>query len=147
MTAPYDYGTVATFTCDIGYAPSALTRVCEGEDISGVWSGTAVVCTGKQIRVAPMYLFIFSSAYTCLLLPSISNGVISYSGDTTSPFAFGTLATYSCNDGFYLAGVSVRTCIGSGSLPDGFWLGTEPECLGLKLKMHVYCDTICQGPI
>ena len=63
--------------------------------------------------------------------------MITYSEGTTSPFAFGTTATYSCYAGFYLAGTLFRTCIGSGSQSVGFWLGTEPECLGKQSELVV----------
>ena len=76
------------------------------------------------------------AAYTCSLLPSILNGVINYSPDTTSPFDFGTTATYSCNEGFYLSVVSSRTCTGSGL--SGFWDGMEPQCLGRIALAYIF---------
>ncbi len=75
-------------------------------------------------------LYVFIAAYMCSSLPQISNGLISYSPDSSSPFDYGTIATYSCNGGFYLMELSMRSCSGSGSLVQGYWLGQEPECAG-----------------
>ncbi|XP_064384964.1 uncharacterized protein LOC135333878 isoform X2 [Halichondria panicea] len=108
---PYDFDTVATYSCDIGFGLSGdVMRTCGGDGLSpnGVWSGTEPICGG----------------FMCSSLSPIANGLITYGSDTTDPFDFGTTATYACNDGFRLGGNAVRTCVGSGS-----WDGTEPECL------------------
>ena len=50
MVSPYDYGTSAIISCDIGYGASDLTpRVCGGDDSStiGVWDGMAATCHGN----------------------------------------------------------------------------------------------------
>ena len=71
------------------------------------------------------------TAITCSSLSAINNGRISYSPDTTDPFNSGTVASHTCNDGFYLAsGNSVRTCGGDGLNTVGSWSGIAPVCLG-----------------
>ena len=74
------------------------------------------------------YAVLFLTAYTCISLTLIPNGMITYDPDRTPPFIFGTTATYSCNQGFYPSHTSVRTCTGSGAT--SFWDGTAPNCLG-----------------
>ena len=56
----------------------------------------------------------------CGDLPAPSNGEVMVS--TTE---FGSTATYSCNDGYTLEGVSTRTCLASGS-----WSDSAPICTG-----------------
>ena len=47
----------------------------------------------------------------------------------SSPYFSGTVATFSCNDGFGLSGGDgMRTCGGDGSSSDGMWSGTSPTC-------------------
>ena len=45
MTAPFDFGTTATYSCDSGYGLSGGTsvRTCESEG----WSGSAPTCQGE----------------------------------------------------------------------------------------------------
>ena len=38
----------------------------------------------------------------------------------------GSVATYSCNNGLFISGVSQRIC-----QTDGFWSGSAPTCLGM----------------
>ena len=57
----------------------------------------------------------------CLNL-TFTNGVISYSPDTT-PRLEGTVATHSCDVGYVLSGGSVRTC-----QSDRTWSGGEITC-------------------
>lgn len=56
----------------------------------------------------------------CPLLPPIGNGQVdSKAGQNLA----GSVAYYSCNEGFYLNGRADRTC-----MPDDSWNGTEPSC-------------------
>ena len=91
------------------------------------------------VKVSSIYCLInawssidFFAAYTCTSLSAIPNGAISYFPDTTSPFDFGTVAMYTCDQGFVLGGASTRTCLGSGT--SGYWDGTAPECIGIALS-------------
>ena len=47
----------------------------------------------------------------CPELPPIANGTITYAPDNMSDFDVGTIATYQCNNGFILIGVTTRNCI------------------------------------
>ncbi len=69
-------------------------------------------------------------AVTCPLLASISNGSIAYSPGSTEPFNFDTVAAHSCDDGFYLMGLGIQTCVGDGSSVLGQWSGILPTCSG-----------------
>ena len=65
----------------------------------------------------------------CTGLPSPDNGSIIYPTGTTSPYEFGTVATYMCDTGFGIDGGDVlRTCHGYGLSPMGTWTGTAPRC-------------------
>ena len=66
----------------------------------------------------------------CVELPAISNAVISYSPDMTADYSAGTVATYTCDDGFGLVpgvGNSMRTCLPQMSGAAEFD-GVEPRC-------------------
>ncbi len=73
---------------------------------------------------------IFITAYLCDPLASVANGDISYIPDTTSPYAFGTIALYSCGTGYLRSGSPVQTCLGQGSNTTGFWDSSPPACIG-----------------
>ncbi len=48
----------------------------------------------------------------CTELEPIGNGAISYDPDNEgSEYNLGTVATYSCDDGFALVGPETRTCV------------------------------------
>ena len=70
-------------------------------------------------------------AIICASLSSINNGAITYSPDISSPFNYGTTATHTCNEGFFLVGDSTQTCDGDGSGVNGVWSGSAPVCSGL----------------
>lgn len=60
-------------------------------------------------------------AVDCGDLENPENGVVSLTGTT-----FTSVATYSCNFGFFfVGGDEVRTCQSNGT-----WSGTQPTCLG-----------------
>ena len=50
-----------------------------------------------------------------------ANGTVTY--NTSGALTSGTVATYSCEDGYELVGEETRIC-----LVDGTWTGAEPEC-------------------
>ena len=60
----------------------------------------------------------------CGMLPSISNGEVSQLSTTV-----GSVATYSCNNGFDLVGQSSRSCLASKR-----WSGSPPTC---QRELHV----------
>ena len=60
----------------------------------------------------------------CTTLSMITNGIVQNSESSTSDIITnGTVATYSCADGYELVGEENRTC-----LVDGTWTGAEPHC-------------------
>ena len=76
------------------------------------------------------YVALQNSAIECAAL-SIANGVIEFEmdADDMAPYDHGATATYSCNEGFHLNGVSTRTC-GDGTGTMGSWSGSAPSCDG-----------------
>ena len=55
--------------------------------------------------------------------------MIAYVSDTVNEFVFGTLAVYTCNEGFGLNGSDAfRTCDGDGSSLTGSFDGSAPIC-------------------
>lgn len=80
---------------------------------------------------------------SCPDLPSIPNGIISYSLDRLEPPSpqqrpFGTVATYTCDESFMIIGVETRTC------GNGVFDGAEPQCTsgGGKYSCNV-CVCVC----
>ncbi len=56
------------------------------------------------------------------------NGVVAYSSGSTAPYDYGTVATYTCNTGYFLSGIATRTCGGDGSSVTGAFSGVDPFC-------------------
>ena len=79
---------------------------------------------------------------TCPSPPSIANGrIVSVVPDavTTNPdgYAQGSVATYTCNSGYILVGISRRTCESNGQ-----WSGS-PRC---ERKKQLFCVKKNQSP-
>ena len=85
----------------------------------------------KISPLVPLTCFIpLSIVVTCPMLPSPANGEVTYSD--LLRYTNGTVATYSCGEGFGLSGGDVtRTCEGDGSSPNGAWSGVTPSCEGI----------------
>ena len=65
----------------------------------------------------------------CLDIADPDNGQIVFSTDKRAPFDYGTIAQYSCYDGFTLIGdESVRVCGGDGVSDKGVWSGEDYIC-------------------
>ena len=60
---------------------------------------------------------------SCGSLPPPENGAVDASITTV-----GSVATYSCDNGFLISGDSQRNC-----QMDGFWSGSAPTCLGIMI--------------
>ena len=95
-------------------------------------------------------IIINSSVHTaieCLLLPTFTNGMISYSPDISPNFDLGTDATYTCDAGFFLdvtAASQVRTCIDDNGMDAiGVWSGQEPSCIR-KLSIMNFLEYSCR---
>ena len=67
-------------------------------------------------------------AITCPALSPLSNGGVDFSA--ASPYTYGTIASYSCNEGYWINGDAIRTCGGDDSSPIGVWSGEVPTCDG-----------------
>ena len=90
----------------------------------------------EAIKCLIQDIFMFHTVIMCSALSSISNGVITYNPDTSSPYDFGTTATHTCNTGFFLEGAQLRTCEEDGSLTtSGRWSATTPACSGNDYKV------------
>ncbi|MCB9603534.1 MAG: hypothetical protein H6724_07490 [Sandaracinus sp.] len=100
MTDRTTLGGTATYACNPGWmSMSPLTRTCQS---SGAWSGSAPSC----------------GPVDCGTLTAPANGNVGAASTT-----FGSLAVYSCNDGFTLVGSNMRECQSNGT-----WSGTSPTC-------------------
>ena len=64
----------------------------------------------------------------CFALAEVMNGDIEYNANTTSSFVYGTMATYSCREGFSREGVGRRVCRENGDSVNGQWEGTDSVC-------------------
>ncbi len=74
------------------------------------------------------------AAIECPPLPAITNGVITYAADTTSDYDLGTVATYTCNAGYFLdlsfGGFEMRTCVDDNGLDAiGVFDRQAPRCV------------------
>ena len=67
------------------------------------------------------------------------NGQVSYATDMTSPYEFGTVATFTCNAGFSLDGAAdTLTCADDDQLDTvGTWGGTEPTCERMSIVIRL----------
>ena len=75
-------------------------------------------------------IFLLLTAVDCGTLNNPANGQVSHTGRTT----YRLTATYSCDTGYNLVGVSTRTCQAT-----GVWSGSTPTCQGmLLLKLGYY---------
>ena len=79
-------------------------------------------------------MFLLHTAIECPPLLAISNGVITYATDTTANYDLGTVATYSCDAGYFLdlslGGSETRTCVDDNGLDAmGEFDRQEPRCI------------------
>ncbi len=81
-------------------------------------------------QVCVIIVWFISIDVQCSELPSIPNGSIVYVENDVSPFDLGTIATYMCNDGFFVDGDNERSCtIGQAGTSNRVWTGQEPQCV------------------
>ncbi len=106
--------------------------------------------TNGVITIGTAIIIVNSSVHTaieCLLLPTFTNGMISYSPDISPNFDLGTDATYTCDAGFFLdvtAASQVRTCIDDNGMDAiGVWSGQEPSCIR-KLSIMNFLEYSCR---
>lgn len=96
------YDSTATYSCNKGFILVGVsTRKCL---LSGRWSDAPPTCKMEEV--------------SCPTLSEIQDGFVDISGNTV-----GSVAAYSCNQGFELIGKRKRTC-----QENGLWSSTEPSC-------------------
>ena len=69
----------------------------------------------------------------CPDFPDPANGRVTFSSDDVALFTLGTMATYSCDQGYGLSGGNaVRMCNANTVITDseGVWDGSAPTCEG-----------------
>ena len=144
VTEQLVFGTVATHSCDEGhFLVGDSVRTCEGNGstVEGKWSGTGPVCSGRSFfPCLNNYLIATVKHYFCVVTfcepLSFLNGAITYSPYTVEPFYIGTIATYTCDEGYSLAGPRARVCEGNDSVI-GEWSESAPLCTS-KFEVYVY---------
>ncbi|XP_064386386.1 CUB and sushi domain-containing protein 3-like isoform X2 [Halichondria panicea] len=96
----------ATYSCNPGYTLTGrdTIRTCVS---GGIWDGTPPTC--QEIP--------------CSDLPSLANGMITYSAGSRDDRLVGSAATHSCNNSYRLGGEAVRTCVSGDT-----WSGSAPVC-------------------
>ena len=72
-----------------------------------------------QLVACSYVLSIGFTAATCPTLPVPVSGTIDFDDIT-----IGSVASYSCDEGFELVGSTTRTC-----QSDGTWSGNDPQCI------------------
>ncbi len=78
----------------------------------------------------------FSTAITCPILSSPSNGRVTVS---RFPIIIDTIAGYVCDEGYVISGNSIRLCGGGdGSSTTGVWSGTAATCTGTCIYIYIY---------
>ena len=124
-----EIGTIATHSCAEGFfLVGAETRECVS---GGVFDGTAPSCEGMDgfEIFGALNASLFNTAIVCAELQEIENGAISYAPDSEGPvYDLGTVATYTCDEGFELIGEDSRTCEDVSNGPSGEFTGTAPTC-------------------
>ncbi len=80
---------------------------------------------------------------TCMSLPPLTNGGITYDGGSTNNRPVGTVATYTCVSGFTIDGVAIitRTC------RSGVWSGLAPMCQSKWNELCTVCLLSVSSPI
>ncbi len=86
----------------------------------------------KHKQVLHVRYTFFPAGITCSALIFVNNGMITYDPAGSVTFSFGTSATHTCSEGFFLEGNEVRICSGDGLSVTGSWDGTTSICSGTK---------------
>ena len=73
----------------------------------------------------------YLSAIECQEL-TLENGNVSYTEDTSNPFSVGTMATLTCNVGYFLVGDRIRHCTKNDQIDTarGEWNENKSYCQG-----------------
>ena len=91
----------------------------------GIWDGTPPTCQGEYMTCTCLFVECIDSCaeIPCSDLPSLANGMITYSAGSRDDRLVGSAATHSCNNGYRLVGEAVRTSVSGGT-----WSGSAPVC-------------------
>ena len=114
-------GTIAKYTCDDGFRlVGSSKRPCQKD---GSWAGEAPICKRKTKIVLlegsiNINCICYLTEIRCPALKDPENGSVD-DGDNLP----GTIAKYTCDDGFRLVGSTKRLC-----QKDGSWAGEAPIC-------------------
>ena len=81
----------------------------------------------------------FLTEIMCSEVQAVGNG-ITPSGDSFK-YSLRSVATYSCNTGFFLVGQTPRVCqdTNGGSVSTGTWSGSPPTCEGARFYSNHNC--------
>ena len=131
------FQSVANYTCDNGYNLVGIqSRTCES---NATWSGNEPVCKGIRLWMIHslflrnhLGLFFNNLAVDCGNLSGVVNGMVE-----TVATIFGSVANYSCDNGYELVGPSTRTCQANGS-----WSDIDPLCKGKIEKNYAIVRTM-----
>ena len=119
---------VAVYSCDTGYILwGRHSRTCRAD---GMWSYGAPTCLSELYRqthadthtdiLVELHTKYFSSVVDCGLLGHPQYGRVNTDSGTT----YNSMATYSCNEGYYLNGSASRTCMANGE-----WSQSTSSCI------------------
>ena len=83
----------------------------------------------------------------CSELLALENGMISYGPDSEGPdYDLGTVATYTCNQGFALVGEDqIRTCVDIRNGSNGNFNGTAPICQRKNTELRLSQTQVPHG--
>lgn len=133
----HKYGTVATFSCEIGYnLQGSATRTCQGDS---QWSGAVPVCQSKSCTSS---FHIFNNEYS----PTLRGKVVScetpdvpaHGASLGSNFEYRGSVVYTCDSGYNLVGEGTITCLESGQ-----WSASAPSC---ERNTTLHCCITCSSP-
>ncbi|XP_066300403.1 CUB and sushi domain-containing protein 3-like [Branchiostoma lanceolatum] len=99
VTGSNNFGDTITFSCDTGYNMAGASSLSCQSDLT--WSASPPTCTVVQ----------------CSVPSAPTNGAVIGSN------SYGDVASFTCDPGYILAGVSTLTC-----QADGTWNGPSPTC-------------------
>ena len=114
-------GGKAMYQCNTGFdLVGVTTRTCQTNGLSAQWSDTAPQCNRKSCNliINGLSQFRLVSAINCGPLSAPFGGSI-----VVTSTSFQGIATYACNKGLTLMGVSQRQCQANEQ-----WSGSAPTC-------------------
>ncbi|XP_038571972.1 P-selectin isoform X2 [Micropterus salmoides] len=124
--APYSYNSTCEVRCNEGYEPSGQDQIrC---DHTGRWTASVPACTVK--KCSPIFSPVTGNM-TCV--------------DTLEPFSFGSQCNFTCQEGYYLTGDNILTCLASRQ-----WSEPTPTCTVVQcdsLKAPPRASMQCQDPL